>query len=156
MITETRIKQIWHEEHGRAIDLTNDSTSLDRFTFGFNNNKNRVGVTRHDSKRIEFSRTFLHSLDEAQARETMRHELAHAAVGPGHGHGITWRKMARFLGSDGSVAAAGQWQKKEDYLWRIECAVSGDVLGRVNRRGRRLDSSVCKCHNQYPRWIKQR
>ena len=33
--------------------------------------------------------------------ETIRHELAHIAVGPGHGHDVVWRQTARAFGSTG-------------------------------------------------------
>lgn len=68
------------------------------WTFELGNEQRRMGVCRHSRKIIGFSRRFLH-IDPAQITDTLLHEIAHALVGPGHGHDSTWRSMARHLGA---------------------------------------------------------
>lgn len=68
------------------------------WTLAFDRAKRRAGMCRYDTRTISISRhlTELHS--EADVRDTLLHEIAHALVGPGQGHGPTWRKVARSLG----------------------------------------------------------
>ncbi|NIZ92464.1 SprT-like domain-containing protein [Kineococcus rubinsiae] len=68
--------------------------------------KKRAGVCRFDRRQIGLSRelTALHS--EAEVRETVLHEVAHALTGPGHGHDARWRATARRIGSTGERLVA--------------------------------------------------
>lgn len=61
--------------------------------------KKRAGVCRSAERTIGLSAplTRLHSVE--QVRDTVLHEIAHALVGPRHGHGPTWRAMARRVGA---------------------------------------------------------
>jgi hypothetical protein len=58
--------------------------------------------------------TALH--DEREVRDTILHEIAHALVGPSHGHDAVWRRQALAIGSSGqrcvssdAPAVAGPW-----------------------------------------------
>nr|WP_205708934.1 SprT-like domain-containing protein [Kineococcus siccus] len=68
--------------------------------------KKRAGVCRFDRRQIGLSRelTALHS--EAEVRETVLHEVAHALTGPGHGHDARWRATARRIGGTGERLVA--------------------------------------------------
>ena len=63
--------------------------------------KTRAGVCRFAKRQIGLSRplTELHSPEEV--RDTILHEIAHALVGPEHGHDRVWRAKAREIGSSG-------------------------------------------------------
>ncbi|GAA1914998.1 hypothetical protein GCM10009815_07380 [Nocardioides marmoribigeumensis] len=65
------------------------------------NAKRRAGICRYSDRVIGLSRplTALHSEDEV--RDTVLHEIAHALVGPGTGHGPRWRAVARRIGCSG-------------------------------------------------------
>lgn len=52
----------------------------------------------YDEKRIVFNIIHLNSRSEVEVRQTIYHEIAHALVGPGHGHNETWRNKAIELG----------------------------------------------------------
>ncbi len=60
--------------------------------------KRRAGVCRFSTRTIGLSAplTVLH--DEAMVRDTVLHEIAHALVGPSHGHDATWARTARAIG----------------------------------------------------------
>lgn len=68
----------------------------------FDRAKRRAGICRADRKEIGLSAylTRLHS--EAEVRETILHEIAHAIVGPAHGHDAVWRAKALEIGSSGT------------------------------------------------------
>lgn len=52
----------------------------------------------HDEKRIVINLLYLQTCSEVNLTETIRHEIAHALVGPGKGHGPEWEQKARELG----------------------------------------------------------
>ena len=66
----------------------------------FDNAKTRAGICRAAPREIGLSRvlTALHS--EAEVTETILHEIAHALVGPAHGHDAVWRERALAIGSN--------------------------------------------------------
>lgn len=63
--------------------------------------KTRAGVCRFHARQIGISAplTALHSEDEV--RDTLLHEIAHALVGPQHGHDALWRATALRIGCSG-------------------------------------------------------
>ncbi|GGL43407.1 hypothetical protein GCM10012283_27500 [Phycicoccus endophyticus] len=63
--------------------------------------KTRAGVCRFARRQIGISGplTALHS--EEEVRDTVLHEIAHALVGPAHGHDATWRAAAVRIGCTG-------------------------------------------------------
>lgn len=70
------------------------------WTFTINNNRCRLGVCRYDKKTVEVSKFHLTS-PVRDIRNTVLHEVAHAEVGPGHGHGPVWKRKALELGCNG-------------------------------------------------------
>ena len=78
--------------------------------------KTRAGVCRFARREIGLSAplTRLHSPEEV--RDTILHEIAHALVGPEHGHDAVWRAKAREIGCSGercvsqdSPTVRGDW-----------------------------------------------
>ena len=67
----------------------------------FDSAKTRAGVCRPQRQQIGLSRhlTALHT--EAEVRDTVLHEIAHALVGPAHGHDDIWRTTALRIGCSG-------------------------------------------------------
>lgn len=76
------------EEHGLAD-----------WSLEFDRARTRAGVCRPALRRIGLSAplTRLHPAEEV--RDTLLHEIAHALVGPGHGHDETWRRQAAEIGA---------------------------------------------------------
>jgi predicted SprT family Zn-dependent metalloprotease len=103
------------DEHG----LQDWSLVLDRA-------KRRAGVCRPGRKEIGLSGplTALHS--EAEVRDTILHEVAHALVGPRHGHDAVWRATALRIGSSGERCTSAEAP-----------AIDGDWVG-VCRAGHRV------------------
>jgi predicted SprT family Zn-dependent metalloprotease len=63
--------------------------------------KTRAGVCRFATRQIGLSRPLTELHSEAEVRDTILHEIAHALVGPQHGHDRVWRAKAREIGSSG-------------------------------------------------------
>lgn len=78
------------DEHG----LTEWTMSLDRA-------KTRAGACWPGRRSITLSATLTRLHDEAEVRDTVLHEIAHALVGPRHGHDAVWRAQARAIGCSG-------------------------------------------------------
>ena len=60
--------------------------------------KVRAGACHFREKKISFSRHFLKNADQLNINDTILHEIAHALVGPKHGHDRVWKNMAKKIG----------------------------------------------------------
>lgn len=98
----------------------------DGWTFRISNTKNIVGQCYHGRKEIVYSKWFLDEPDE-QIVDTILHEIAHALVGPKHGHDWTWKLMAMKVGAEPNrIAENAKTAAKPNYLLRCvndECTV---------------------------------
>lgn len=64
------------------------------------NARTRAGLCNHTRREISLSKPLL-GRGEASTRDTILHEIAHALVGPDHGHDAVWRRQHLELGGDG-------------------------------------------------------
>jgi predicted SprT family Zn-dependent metalloprotease len=60
--------------------------------------RRRAGQCDFTNKTISLSRLYVRQADMQHIRDTILHEIAHALVGPGHGHNAVWRQKAREIG----------------------------------------------------------
>jgi predicted SprT family Zn-dependent metalloprotease len=97
-----------------ALQLMSEH-GLAGWTFAFNRHKRSMGVCRYSVQRIELS---IHLVDRNGAdeiRDTILHEIAHALVGPDHGHDAVWKARCRAIGATPKRCGyadmpAGKWQ----------------------------------------------
>lgn len=82
-----------------------DAHGLADWSFGFDRAKRRLGQTDYATRTITISRHYAENGDRELVRNTMLHEIAHALVGPGQGHGAAWQEQARTLGIDPRATA---------------------------------------------------
>lgn len=75
---------------------------LDGWTVTFDTAKRRAGVCHFATRVIGLSAALTRLHDEVEVRDTVLHEIAHALVGPRHGHDAVWAAQARAIGSTGS------------------------------------------------------
>lgn len=84
--------------------------------FAFDRAKTSLGKCNHTRKTIYLSRPFLAHVSEYELRDTILHEIAHALVGHGAGHGPKWQAMCRKVGADPrrtkatDTSPAGAWR----------------------------------------------
>lgn len=78
--------------------------------------RRRAGICRYEQKVIGLSAPLMRLYDEAEVRETVLHEIAHALAGPRAQHGPKWRAIAHRIGSTGercvseeAPRVAGAW-----------------------------------------------
>ncbi|HET7304963.1 MAG TPA: SprT-like domain-containing protein [Segeticoccus sp.] len=111
---------------------------LTGWRFAFDNARTRAGVCRADRREIGLSRVITPLQEEAEVRDTVLHEIAHALVGPQHGHDGVWRAKARSIGCTG-MRCMPEGAVQVPAAWVGRCAA-----GHEFRRHRR-PGSVMTC-----------
>lgn len=109
----------------------------------FDKATNRAGRCTYDTKTISYSVIYLLHGTEAQRINTIRHEVAHALVGPGYGHGYAWKRKFLLLGGDGSRTthiALPSEVVKSNFLWVGACPTCDAQTGQ-----QRAPQSVWAC-----------
>lgn len=125
-----------------AIDLMAQHPSLADWRLVFSKQARRtLGVCKHRQKLITLSSAFVSLNDDATVRDIILHELAHALVGPGHGHDAVWKQQAVDLGANPdrvcteAVMPAGDWQ--------ATCASCGRVFHQYRQPRRAYHCRQC-------------
>jgi predicted SprT family Zn-dependent metalloprotease len=94
-----------------------DEQGLTVWSFQYDGARKRFGQCSSATRTISLSRALVALNDRAEVEDTIRHEVAHATVGPGHGHDAAWQrecvrvgaKPTRCYSSDEVVAVARPW-----------------------------------------------
>src|SRR3954468_6565933 len=81
-----------------ALDLM-AGHRLRGWSFRFNRSKTNLGLCRYGPRLIELSVHFVERNSREEVRDTLLHEIAHALVGPGHGHDEAWRRKCLDVGA---------------------------------------------------------
>ncbi|QFG67453.1 SprT-like domain-containing protein [Ornithinimicrobium pratense] len=117
--------------------------ALTGWTFAFDRARVRAGACHYDDRLITLSPHLTRAHDQAQVRETLLHEIAHALVGPGHGHDEVWRARALAIGSTGRRCYAAGEDPAVPGRWQGRC-VAGHVVHRHRRPTRVLVCTRCR------------
>ena len=86
---------------GKAIDLATElmnAHGLVGWRIKLDHARRRAGQCDYSNKTISLSRLYVRHADIDHIRDTILHEIAHALVGPRHGHDSVWRQKAREIG----------------------------------------------------------
>ncbi|EAP98589.1 phage-related protein [Janibacter sp. HTCC2649] len=103
--------------------------------------KTRAGVCRFAGRTISLSAPLTRLHDEVEVRDTILHEIAHALVGPSHGHDDVWRAKAMAIGCSGERTLSTSAPSVEG-PWRGECP-QGHAYSRHRRPGRVMSCLTC-------------
>lgn len=74
---------------------------LNNWKFKWDNAKRRFGCCDHYNKTITLSKILSLQRTYEQINDTILHEIAHALVGPNHGHDKVWKQKAIEIGCNG-------------------------------------------------------
>ena len=118
------------EEHG-----------LGDWSFTFDRAKRRAGVCRYGARQISLSAPLTRLHPAAEVRDTILHEIAHALVGPRHGHDAVWRATAVRIGCSGQRCSSADAPAIEG-AWVGTCA-GGHRVTRHRRPARPMACARC-------------
>ncbi len=140
----------WPTRYARSVHLS-DALSLARslmveydvedWDLALDRARRRAGQTDQARRRITLSRHLMSLYDEAEVRETVLHEIAHARVGAGHGHDAVWRAEAHRIGSTGERLVSPHAPQMEG-RWLGICP-AGHTVTRMRRPSVPLACAVC-------------
>ena len=95
-------------EEARALARTlMDASGLVQWSFRFDRARRRAGACTHRTRTISLSGPLTDLYDADTVRGVILHEIAHALVGPAHGHDSAWKRAARALGAPDSARLPG-------------------------------------------------
>ncbi len=114
---------------------------LDGWRVQLDGAKRRAGVCRYSDRVIGLSRPLTQLHDEAEVRDTVLHEIAHALVGPAHGHDRVWRATALRIGCSGRRCVDGESPRVAG-AWVGVCP-AGHVKDRHRRPERLMSCAQC-------------
>lgn len=131
-----------------------DHYNLQSWRFKLNTNKSRLGVCKFRSKSVEVQEYYAMHNPESEVMDTVKHEIAHALVGPGHGHGPVWKAMAIKLGCT-PKSCGGSHVKVKEGDWKAQCPTCLKKFN-MHRRPKRLIGKYCGvCGSQKGRIVFQ-
>ncbi len=123
-----------------AVSLI-DQHGLTGWRVDFDTAKRRAGVCRYEKRVIGLSAPLTRLHDEMEVRDTVLHEIAHALVGPGAGHGPAWVARARAIGCSGERCVPADAPKVSG-AWVGVCS-GGHTLERHKRPERVIGCGRC-------------
>lgn len=127
-----------------------DQHGLNHWRFEFDGAKRRFGLCNHRTRVISMSRYLTPVSSDEQVRDTILHEIAHALVGPRHGHDGIWRAKALSIGCNGNrcgEALSAEQRPKPAYVG--VCKTHGTVAHRYRAPAKGRKHSCPKCSPRY-------
>lgn len=127
---------------------------LTDWSFTLNRRKRDMGLCLYDPKVIALSVHFVQLNDEETIRDTLLHEVAHALVGPGHGHDAVWRQKSLEVGAKPERLCYDV--NMPEGRWQATCAGCG-MRHHKHRRPKHMVGWYCRhCGRERGRLIWQR
>ena len=102
--------------------------------------RRRAGQCDYTNRVISLSRHYVRHADPTHIRDTILHEIAHALVGPFHGHDVVWRQQARKIGCTAARCHTLEFARSR---WIMQCP-NGCFAVERHRRKSGLVCADCK------------
>ena len=114
--------------------------------FRFEIATSRAGICRYTTRTIALSVSFVLRASWDDIRDTLLHEVAHAIVGPGHGHDAVWQTAARRLGCTAKRCSTVTHSLKR---WIGQCPRCRDRWFRQRLTAKLRQRSICpRCRSR--------
>lgn len=128
-----------------AVRLLGQHMLLERgWSFRFDRARTRFGCCNYRDRVISLSRVLTERNSEAEVRETLLHEIAHALVGAGVGHGPEWKQKAQEIGCSGVRCHSADIPQGK---WQASCGGCGKQYFRHRQPKRNYSCGICS--NRY-------
>lgn len=125
---------------------------LEDWAFEFDNAKRRSGACHFSRRTISMAFEFARAAPDNEIDDTILHEIAHALVGPAHGHGPAWRAKAREIGCSARRCHEVEFSQP---LYIVRCR-NGCFAETANRRRRKVVCRTCGGSVDYSAYIRER
>lgn len=117
--------------------------------FELDNAKRRFGVCRHRNRTISISKHLATLNDEAKVKDTILHEIAHALVGPNHGHDHVWKRKCIEIGAKPERCYSTDETNTPTLRYVAKCEACGKEHQKV-KRPQPLSKYACRCQSHLP------
>lgn len=114
---------------------------LHDWTVEYDGARRRAGICRFERKVLGLSAPLTRLHGEEEVRDTILHEVAHALVGPRHGHDAVWRETAVGIGCSGERCVSAEAPRVEAD-WLGVCP-AGHTTDRHRRPERVMTCGTC-------------
>jgi len=114
---------------------------LGDWTFRYNKRKRAMGLCVYQRRSIELSLFFAGRNSPEEILDTLLHEIAHALVGPKHGHDGVWKKKCVEIGARPQRCGAANMPRGK---WQAGCGQCGKRFDRC-QRPRVMKGWYCPC-----------
>lgn len=124
---------------------------LHNWTFRFDHARRRFGSCQPGRKVITLSKPLTFLNDEAQVRDTILHEIAHALT-PGDGHGARWKACCVRIGANPQRCYTDEdvvSPPRPEAPYLIGCPTCGWWHDRHKLTNRTLVCKICRNHVVY-------
>lgn len=112
------------------------------WVFAFDRATKRAGSCNYTTKTITVSKEYALKVPDANLRNTLLHELAHAITGPRTGHGPVWKSTAVRIGCTGDRCHAVAFSPTK---YSVACPCKVTYMNRVHKYTQPgVVCSVCK------------
>lgn len=129
------------EAENLAVQLMDEhGLSARGWRFAFDRATRRFGHCHYTRKTISLSRRLTSLNETAAVRNMILHEIAHALLPRGAGHGPVWRKLAVSIGCDGRRLHSAVTVPK----WLATCPACGREVRYQRRRTKLACRRCCK------------
>ena len=127
-----------------------DKWGLEDWDFKFNDRHCSFGLCSYDQKTIFLSRFLVNLNTPERTMQTLLHEIAHALLGPGHGHDNQWKELCIKIGGNGirCYTEANTVTPKDLHNYTYVCTSCGrETVKSYILRQPRACGRCCEIHN---------
>jgi hypothetical protein len=96
---------------------------LTDWTFGWCRSKKSLGLCKDGVKKILLSKYFCKIIPFDEIENTIRHEIAHALIGPHKGHDQEWKNACKLTGANPTRCYKAQIQVPGKYQAKCKCNI---------------------------------
>ncbi len=118
---------------------------LGKWIFEWDNAKRRFGSCCTATMRITLSQELTLRNEQSQVEDTIRHEIAHALAGSGHGHDEEWKRQCAVTGANPKRCYDSTEVDSPKGDWQATCGVCGKVHTKFRRPKRDLWCADKEC-----------